>query len=115
MPRGAATLFDDARFLAEADWYDLAGDSMTSEKWEAAETAGFEVRIREADGYTLVFQIDRPARRSLDPTHQGKLIGGPYIGTATAGASATHDQKWPEPHKDICRDLAARQRSRTRN
>jgi glycogen operon protein len=61
--RASLPALSDTTFLASADWYDLAGNAMTPEKWENPSADGFEVHIPLADGNVLSVRIDRPARQ----------------------------------------------------
>jgi glycogen operon protein len=53
---------DQDRTVDEARWYDLAGNPMTSDKWEDPLLAGFEVHIPAADGFSLCIRVDRQVR-----------------------------------------------------
>ena len=45
-------------FLGDADWRDLDGAAMTTEKWEDPECAGFELRLPAGNGGTLRLRYD---------------------------------------------------------
>jgi glycogen debranching enzyme len=60
--RGADPTLSDTRFLVDANWYDLSGNPMTPEKWQNADTDGFEVHIPTAGNEFLVIRVDRRAR-----------------------------------------------------
>jgi glycogen operon protein len=61
--RAALPALSDTAFLASADWFDLAGNVMTPEKWENPRAEGFEVHIPMPDGDMLVVRIDRRLRQ----------------------------------------------------
>ena len=62
----AESIFDNVTdFLASADWYDLDGSLMTSEKWENPQTAGFEVHIPMTGAEVVSIRIDRDARQCV--------------------------------------------------
>jgi glycogen debranching enzyme len=60
--RAASPTLSDFRFLAQADWYDLASNPMTDEKWNGTEADGFEVQIPIRDEEFLAIRLDRRAR-----------------------------------------------------
>jgi len=57
----------DPAFLIHADWRGLNGDPMTPQSWDAADTAGFELRLPGRSG--LVVRIDRTARQCTLAAH----------------------------------------------
>jgi glycogen operon protein len=59
--RAAHPALGDPAFLTHADWRGLDGDPMTPERWEAADTAGFALRLPGRGGLTV--RIDRAARQ----------------------------------------------------
>ena len=63
--RAAMPALSDTAFLASADWYDLDGSLMTSEKWENPQTAGFEVHIPMTGAEVVSIRIDRDARQCV--------------------------------------------------
>jgi glycogen operon protein len=60
--RAANPCLSDTRLLADADWYDLGGNKMTSDKWQNADTDGFEVHIPMVGDEFLAIRIDRRAK-----------------------------------------------------
>ena len=61
--RAALPALSDTAFLANADWFDLAGNVMTPETWENPAADGFEVHIPMPDGDKLSIRIDRRLRQ----------------------------------------------------
>lgn len=58
--RAAHPGLGDPTFLSHADWLALDGHPMTPERWEAADTQGFELRLPGPEG--LVVRVDRAKR-----------------------------------------------------
>jgi glycogen operon protein len=52
----------DQAFLRDADWRDLDGTAMTTQKWEDPQCPGFELRLPADHGETLRLRFDRRAR-----------------------------------------------------
>ncbi|MCP5411986.1 MAG: glycogen debranching protein GlgX [Alphaproteobacteria bacterium] len=73
--RAAHPALSDPDFLDHADWRGLDGRPMTPASWEAADTAGFELRPPGVHG--LVVRVDRQAR-------QCTLAAFPHSGPAGA-------------------------------
>lgn len=57
--RAAFPELSETRFLDQAEWYDLSGNRMTDDAWQAASTDGFEVHIAKASAGILSIRIDR--------------------------------------------------------
>ncbi len=57
--RASCPKLRDQSFLMNADWRDLDGAAMTTEKWEAPDCPGFELRLPCANGDTLRLRFDR--------------------------------------------------------
>lgn len=60
--RAACPELSEVRFLDQADWYDLRGNRMTDEAWNAASTDGFEVHIARGDAGILSIRLDRQSK-----------------------------------------------------
>jgi glycogen operon protein len=52
---------ESADFVPQAQWRDLAGETMTADKWEDESLEGFEVRIPLRNGLCLSLRLDRKA------------------------------------------------------
>jgi glycogen operon protein len=50
-------------FLRDAKWFDLLGNTMTTEKWEEATLEGFEVQIPAGPDSSLLMRVDRQERK----------------------------------------------------
>jgi glycogen operon protein len=68
--RAAHPGLGDPAFLAHADWRGLDGGAMTPQRWEAADTDGFELRLPGPDG--LVVRVDRDARECTLTAQPGR-------------------------------------------
>lgn len=51
-----------AGFVKTADWYDLSGNALTPESWNAASLQGFEVHVPMDSHATLLIRADQKAR-----------------------------------------------------
>jgi glycogen debranching enzyme len=69
--RAANPQLQAQEFLENADWRDLDGGTMTPEKWDAPDCAGFELRLPAEDGSVAVLRFDRKQRAaslSVEPS-----------------------------------------------
>ena len=57
--RATKSPLSETLFLSKADWHDLAGHPMTTEKWNNADADGFEVRIPATDEEWLYIRLNR--------------------------------------------------------
>ena len=60
--RASCPKLRDQSFLVNADWRDLDGAAMTTEKWENPDCSGFELRLPAGNGDTLRLRFDRSKR-----------------------------------------------------
>jgi glycogen operon protein len=60
--RNAIPELSDVHFLDQADWYDLSGNRMTDDTWQAAGTDGFEVHFAQGAACIVSIRIDRQTR-----------------------------------------------------
>jgi glycogen operon protein len=54
-----------ADFVAQAQWRDVQGGMMTSDRWNSGSLPGFQVRIPLKGGMSLVIWLDRRSRRCI--------------------------------------------------
>jgi glycogen operon protein len=86
--RATNPALSDVRSLDAADWYDLGGNPMTTERWQSTVTDGFEVHISISDDQFLAIRVDRPAK-VCTIVHGEKVAAPAPVGLST---SSCHEQ-----------------------